>query len=313
VPRAFYNFKDSVRYVATVTDGTNSTSEFSEPIFIDDILCDLDGVNLYVDTILACPGSVITLDAVIDNLFYTWDSDSLDEILTTKSIFVEKEAVYNILISDGGNCTHSEDILVDLYADASVPDFIMTSDMYLGDTMAIIDVAEEWADSVSWDWGGATVWLPDSSSVAHEDNLTYYAIYGDSGVFNISQTFVHGECEMTLEKQVRIYDPVFWTGPGGQFPVSFDIDIDSLTLFESPVTDGSFTVRTVLNEPAVMTWEIRSASTGKQYASGLYNDLLDKRTIDITLDEAKLPNGIYVFVVKTPGDVQSVTFIVERI
>ncbi len=159
VSRSFFNLSETLFFTATSTDQNGSTSEFSEVKFIDQMLCKLpEDIDLLVDSKLVCPGIEVKLNAGLEGFNYEWTSDSLEEPVTTQYLTVKKEAKYNLRMYDDDGCEYLDQFDLQLYEKASEPDYLVASDVFLGDTIVLVDLGEFTDDSTEWAFDGAKAW-----------------------------------------------------------------------------------------------------------------------------------------------------------
>ncbi len=300
VSSEFFSFNGNNYFVATVSDENGNTSQFSNSLTVNELLCDLvdAGIKLINDDLIVCPGVETVASAGLNGMNYQWTSTIFSEPLTTKEITIAEPGAYNLLMTDDFGCAYEATLSLEHYDSAQAPNFIVASQALLGDTVAIIELAPEAPDSIYWDWGGATVWQADEPLWDDTDTTSdmewqeyYYAIFPETGIYTFVQHSVLDLCETALAKEIEILDPVSNGGPIDYNSYDFNLSIDSLTIFPNP-SDGVFSVHIVLNQEDALFAGIYRSSGILLHSFELME--ADEYNIEISPEVVDLPNGEYV-------------------
>jgi hypothetical protein len=136
---------------------------------------------------------------------------------------------YSFIIRDTLGCTRSTFAVIDTNSLSPAPDFLLSTNPDMGDTVVIIDISNPRPDSVNWIF-------PPSVTVIDSNQFAPVILYGDTGSFTITMQAYYGSCEVNYVRNVIIGPFV----PGGASPWNNN-GIDTLIVYPNP-NNGTFTV-----------------------------------------------------------------------
>jgi PKD-like domain len=136
---------------------------------------------------------------------------------------------YSFIIRDTLGCTRSTSAVIDTNSLSPAPDFLLSTNPDMGDTVVIVDISNPRPDSVNWIF-------PPSVTVIDSNQFAPVILYGDTGSFTITMQAYYGSCEVNYVRNVIIGPFV----PGGASPWNNN-GIDTLIVYPNP-NNGTFTV-----------------------------------------------------------------------
>jgi hypothetical protein len=136
---------------------------------------------------------------------------------------------YAFVIRDTLGCTRTTQAVIDTNSLAPAPDFLLSTNPDMGDTVVIVDISNPRPDSVNWIF-------PPSVTVIDSNQFAPVILYGDTGAISITMQAYYGTCEVNYVRNVIIGPFV----PGGATPWNNN-GIDTLIVYPNP-NNGTFTV-----------------------------------------------------------------------
>lgn len=136
---------------------------------------------------------------------------------------------YSFIIRDTLGCTRATSAVIDTNSLSPAPDFLLSTNPDMGDTVVIVDISNPRPDSVHWIF-------PQSVTVIDSNQFAPVILYGDTGTFSITMQAYYGTCEVNYVRNIIIGPFV----PGGATPWNNN-GIDTLIVYPNP-NNGTFTI-----------------------------------------------------------------------
>ncbi|MCA6365313.1 MAG: T9SS type A sorting domain-containing protein [Bacteroidetes bacterium] len=154
---------------------------------------------------------------------------------------------YSFIIRDTLGCTRSTSAVIDTNSLSPAPDFLLSTNPDMGDTVVIVDISNPRPDSVNWIF-------PPSVTVIDSNQFAPVILYGDTGIISITMQAYYGSCEVNYVRNVIIGPFV----PGGATPWNNN-GIDTLIVYPNP-NNGTFTVDLELHAEQTFIIQVFDAS-----------------------------------------------------
>ena len=214
-------------------------------------------------------------------------------------------------ISDDSDCTIEEDFQVAYKLKAQKPEFIISSNTFVSDTIIIIDISAVQAEKYEWSSSdGVTIVPPTGDTIKGPDDKFYPTgrvikmIAPEEGVFKITQTSIKEGCFVSVEKEIK----VTFKDPDVENPHSLTKEITSLTVYPSPITKGDEgTIRfSTTNKEEVFVSLVDL--TGSVFFEEIYSG---KKRYTLSLSTIELPKAIYVLKLRTATTVLTARILIQ--
>ncbi len=267
------------QYSVTITDsqGCIALQEFTledpEPLTLD-----LGG-----DKVL-CAGQVHTIDATIDDdsASYQWTSDT--GFNSNESIVnLNDKGTYTLVITNSNGCIATDSFTLDITTEEISADFLVTTNVFVDETIVIVDVSNPVPDTVSWEFSGGTVISQnkDLAEVKFEQEGTYY----------VTMTTIKGSCYETLTKEINVLPKKDRNSQNNQKSAF----IKEFKIYPNP-SNGIFKTKIKLKEKAPIKVKVVNllANTVSNYKI-LENN--NEYILDYNLSTIK---GAYILILETP-------------
>lgn len=244
VPREYFSFAKENCYVAQNHEGLRS-SEFSASYKVQPLLCQLAASNPPIQILdplyTPCPGPAFVLDAGLDEgLTYKWKSDAWDDTIRTKKASMTESAPnLKLFVSDDFGCTLNRSTNVVFKARPINPDFIVSSEVYAGDTIVLVDISLPVPTEYTWfSSPGVTILRGGTVDSLNGDDGNVYPvgtrfiefILPDSGSYNITQKSLRDGCKVELKKDLNAKPK----NPNDDKPYFVAPEIQSLSAYPNP-------------------------------------------------------------------------------
>lgn len=186
---------DTTNYILSVTDaagcyGNDTVTTFLAPPLKDSIVtfvpCDIQNIGaLQVYT----SGGISPYNYSI-NGGVSYQSSSLFDSLLLGS--------YQVVIRDTIGCIHTDSALISANSIQPEVNFLVSTNLYLGDTLVLVDISNPRPDTVIWNF-------PAGINVINNDPFSPMIIYTDTGSFSVNMQAVYGDCVLEKNKEVSIF------------------------------------------------------------------------------------------------------------
>ena len=316
IPSQFFDYADQWDVVALAIDDDGNTSEFGPSVSVIDLLCEyftLAG-DLVPNEMEFCPGTTLDIEPRVTKLNYEWTSDSLETTVTSRVLTVDKESIYSIKISDNQGCNKVEEVFVLRKDSAALPDFLISTHVFAGDTIAIINRSEVPVDSLTWDLPGATMW---ESGV---DEKIYYVIFPSPDTIKMELTSYNDVCASRMMKDIYILEE------GSELPqamnqqVYSDLELIEFYVTPNPIATGEdFELHYLLNHEASVLMGIYDTEGRSYFQTYLNQEIVPKELVGenylykFRVKEIPLPAGVYVIKIGNDQVTSSVKLDVKSI
>lgn len=302
--RTNFAFDKENHYLAQLKTPEGRSSELSASVLKDSLLCDLGKLSNWSvidDLYNPCPGPAFNMTANLGkDLTYAWiltpvkPEDTKVLTYSTPAITV-KDSSYHVqlVMTDPFGCSVQDTALLKYKALPFKPDFIVASEVFVDDTIIIIDISKGRDDNAFvWSSTGGTVIPTSSNLIKGPDGKMYPAErvvqmqFLEQGAYNILQRSTKEGCYYDLEKTITVADKTGQRNTGD--PVL--PEMEELSINPNPVVQQTAKVHAVvahadpvdlqiINEAGVVVENIRlSGKTDYKF--------------DLSV---KLPSAIYTF------------------
>ncbi len=218
VPREYFSYASRNSFAAQTQDGLRS-SELSIPLTPQPALCQLQNnkaITVIDPKYTPCPGPEFNIDPDLDEeLTFSWKASLWPDSVMTKKISV-KDTTMDLTLHafDTLGCKLERVTDVIFKAKPIDPNFIVSSNVYAGDTIVLVDISMPVPTSYTWySSPGVTVLkqdtIPKDSVILGEDGKKYpkgtrfiQFILPDSGTYTIRQTSLRDGCFIDEKKDI---------------------------------------------------------------------------------------------------------------
>jgi hypothetical protein len=313
LPIENFGFSKYNKFVTQATKDGRS-SEFSSLYKLKTDLCSLNGQNINILERLyePCPGSDFELDATLGGLNYEWIAKGNEfATITTQKARIEKSASMTLKLTGIGGCPHTEDFEVRYKPEPVMPDFLVTSNNFVGETIVAVAIIRDKGNSVfTWELS-MNASSNDNMLIEKErsriysytvNNFSFTAHEEDS--IRIALISNKGECFKRIDKAIYVRH----RNPNDEDPFSIASGINLIYVHPSPVAHGQDAwayINLSSKEEAKLTVY---SSLGAQ----VYEKLIAKDSGDLAeLDIKHLNAGTYFLRVQTVYADLTYLFIVQ--
>lgn len=315
LPSANFGFDKFNKYIAQVNYQGNS-SEFSDLYTVQSLLCLLKDkkISLLEDFYDPCPLSQFTIDAQLDGLTYNWTSLNGEfDTIKTRIASIDTSAFVTLRLEDPFGCVHEEEFEVAYKDKPQDPNFIISSNTFVADTIVIIDVSP--VLPVQHDWSSTDALFiipPTGDAILGPDGKSYPAgryvsfIAPDTGDYTITQRSIRDGCFVEADKEFE----VTFKDPNQENPFELSLGVNSLSIYPSPVSKGQpasiFLSTTNNSEVFVSVIDL----LGNEIFFDVYEGSMN---YNIPVTTTALVPGMYILKVETVSTVLTQKFEVQSI
>ena len=217
VPREYFSYANRNSFAAQTHDGLRS-SELSIPLTPLPALCQLQNnknITVIDPKYTPCPGPEFNIDPDLDEeLTFSWKAPVWPDSVMTKKISL-KDTTMDLTLHafDTLGCKLERVTDVVFKAKPIDPNFIVSSNVYAGDTIVLVDISMPAPTSYTWySSPGVTVLRQSATvkdSIIGDDGKTYpkgtrfiQFILPDSGTYFIRQTSIKDGCFIDQKKDL---------------------------------------------------------------------------------------------------------------
>jgi hypothetical protein len=254
------------------------------------------------DDIKMCPGNSYTLDG---KAFTTHKWSTSNEVVSNERyITVKEENNYYLEVTDSIGCFAWDTIQVSIGNDALKSDFLVSSQVFYGDTLKIFELSNLALDSLRWDFNDSIF-----SKVENTTGLDYILFLKTqkNGIYNIDLYAFSGGCVSKSTKQVEIIGED--TPPDNDDGLGYkDPLIISFIIAPNP-TDGNFRADIILREAADIDLILFTVSSGIKVDERVGRGLTEYH-IDYSFSE--LNSGAYLLILKAQNERKQIKILIQH-
>lgn len=250
VPREQFTYSARNSFTAQTHDGTRS-SELAKSFTPIPALCQLNdnpAIKVIEPVYRPCPGPEFTIDPDLDPaLLFAWKAPEMTDTLKSKIINIQDTTMnLNLTVRDTLGCKLSRNTDVIFKKKPADPDFIISSNVFAGDTIVLVDISLPKPDSVKWfSSAGVTVLRSSNTSkdsLIGDDGLVYpkdvrfiQFILPEEGTYSIRQKSILDGCfvEQTKTLTAKPKDP------NASNPYFVAPAIESMYVYPNPCIKGT--------------------------------------------------------------------------
>ena len=275
-------------YSVFVSSGTCTSSDTIQ-IVVDSLW----SVSLGGDQQL-CENELLTLVSSQPSMANEWYSTGSGALGTGPTLDVSVEDTFWVIATNGAGCAYSDTIVVTESTSPLISDFLVATEIHLGDTVQFVTVTTDSITSYFWDFGDGT------SDTARHPYHEYFFV----DTFDVMLVVSNGYCTDTLIKQVIIL-PGKSVDPPFVFPVAGDetSDIENVWVYPNP-TSGHVTLEILLSEEKevdIILFDLYGRLISTEQHTGKY--------ITATADLQSLRAGMYFATVRVGLEARSIRIV----
>ena len=232
VPKAFFSYATQNTFTAQ-NHSNNNSSELGATFTPAPVLCQLQNtpsINVIEPRYTPCPGPDFYIEPTdLDaELSFAWKAPEWTDSVKTRKLSVTDTTENLVLkVSDKFGCSLVRSTEVIFKGKPVSPNFIISSNVYAGDTIVLVDISMPVPESYTWYSSPGVTVLPSKDSGAvdmvGEDGNIYPKgvrairfVLPDSGKYSIRQTSVRNGCFVdqtkelhAIDKDVNVSNPYF--------------------------------------------------------------------------------------------------------
>lgn len=307
LPSDNFGFSKYNRYIAQVNEGGNS-SEFSSLYTLESLLCLLtdNGLDLLSDTGYApCPLSNFEVDAQLAGLTYKWYPEALQfDTIRTQVAQIDSTSQMTLEIADNFGCVHVETFEVDYKPTPQTPEFLVSSNTFVSDTILIIDISEVQPTEYHWNSTDGLFIIEDTTeeAIVGPDGNEYppgrfvQVILPDSGQFEITQTSLREGCFVSITKTLD----VTFKDPDAEDPYELAVGVNSLSVYPNPAVQGELFTAFIETTNDELVEVFVYDTQGREM---FYEVLAGKTDYRVEFETTGLPPDVYIFKLQTVSTV----------
>tara|TARA_R110002051_G_C8769315_1_gene503272 strand:+ start:19039 stop:23973 length:4935 start_codon:yes stop_codon:yes gene_type:complete len=246
------------------------------------ILVDLGG-----DRVL-CKGQNLELDATVENAnaSYTWTSDT-GFSSSSPIVTLSEKGNYTVSVSSNGNCTQTSTIFVDVSDQEISAEFAVSSQVYAGETLILVDISFPIPDSMEWI-------IPTSAQILKQNKDEAEIVFTTPGEYEVGMITQRGSCSEIQTKKILVLakDPTVTaedTQGGNKL-------VEDFIIYPNP-TSGEFTAQVDLTDRGNISIKVFSFTNNMLIAS---EKARGESSYTIPFNIANMPAGVYAVVLETP-------------
>ncbi|MGN6646220.1 MAG: T9SS type A sorting domain-containing protein, partial [Cytophaga sp.] len=249
VPREYFSYANRNSFAAQTHDGLRS-SELSVPLTPLPALCQLQNntnISVIDPQYTPCPGPEFNIDPDLDeDLTFSWKAPVWPDSIMTKKISL-KDTTMDLTLHafDTLGCKLERVTDVIFKAKPIDPNFIVSSNVYAGDTIVLVDISMPAPTSYTWYSSPGVTVLRQSATVKDtiigDDGKIYpkgtrfiQFILPDSGSYFIRQTSLRDGCFIDQKKDLEAQPK----DPNIKNPYMVASTVETMYAYPNPSTQG---------------------------------------------------------------------------
>ena len=299
VPTSNFGFTDFNTFTAQALVASKSSSEYSTPYRAKTNLCNLKGKNVDFFSALyePCSASDFSVEVPISgvNYSYTFTKTKLPTI-TKQKAQIDTSDVVDFEMKDNSTCSFKETFEVKFKPKPEQPNFVVTKDVNLGDTIVVVDISKSIITSYDWSIKGVGVIIDQTSAFVK-------IVPEDTGRYQVTQRSLRNGCFVSLTKDIKVGE-----GKGGNI-LEFNAKNNSLAAYPNPITIG----QSVRNKVTTATKEECTVSL-ITLTGTVKNEikLIGQTSYDVVFPiPANFVAGVYIIRLQTPSTVINQSIIIQ--
>ncbi|GAA4275915.1 T9SS type A sorting domain-containing protein [Aquimarina mytili] len=273
-------------YTVTIDGLPNGTQQRTyEVVNPDELIIPLP------DTKTFCVNQEPVLDATITGqgpITYLWSSDNGFSSSTALVTLPNTAATYTVVATDQKGCVATHSITVVLSEAEIDAEFGVSSQVFTGDDVILIDLSYPLPDSIEWI-------LPKEANIEKQDQDEVILTFDKAGEYEVGLLTKLGDCEEIQMKTVLVIDQQTSVGPESQEEDSAK-KIEDFLPYPNP-SRGKFTVDITLGDIGKVDIKVFSLISNRMMAQ----QQQDRQSeYSIPFDLSGLSTGVYAIVLETP-------------
>ena len=233
-----------------------------------------------------CSGQKHFSDATVvnDGASYTWNGPN-GFVADGPKQWLTDSGEYKVTVTLGNGCFTNSTIHISRISNIISSEFIVSSEVFKGEIVGLINISDPKPDSVSWI-------IPNNSNIVIADinKNTANLVFNETGTYSLGIRTWLGECDSIFTKKIQVLEPQ-------NFNNSRDLRTPYIRLFTvapSPNT-GQFTVKIGLDEVGDIRLRLINFSSNQ-----VFNDRRESGFKDYSLQYmVNVPPGLYVMMLET--------------
>lgn len=219
---------------------------------------------------------------------YRWESDN-GFTSTAPEVLLTQAGTYTASIETLTGCTISDSVVITLSADEIDAQFAMSSQIFTGETLILVDISFPIPDTVEW-------LIPSGATLLEEDTDSAEIRFDEAGEYQISMLTTKGSCTAIQTKKVLVLDQDGLIDPEGTSDGPNAKQIEDFILYPNP-SSGTFTADVKLTDRGSISIRVFSFANNLIMAD-------EKRQGEVSyaipFDLSGMPSGVYAVVLETP-------------
>lgn len=144
-----------------------------------------------------CVGQQVTLAPGLNGA-YSWTGDN-GFSSTAQSVTLNTGGIYKLVFTDGKGCVGQDEITIVTSTDLLKADFLMISEGYEGDTIAVIDISWPAPESIDWIF-------PTGTEVINEGGPYAEIMFNEAGIYTVTLDTHLADCFDSYSGQITILE-----------------------------------------------------------------------------------------------------------